>query len=57
MERQRRRVEVDRVRDEEVRRQVTFRPGAADKSKILEVLGGIRQRTHDFLMKRAMPKW
>lgn len=37
--------------------QATFRPEVADKSKILEVLGGIRQRTHDFLMKRAMPKW
>lgn len=36
---------------------VTFRPGVADKAKILEVLGGIRQRTHDTLMQRSMPKW
>ncbi len=37
--------------------QVTFRPGTADKSTILEVLGRIRQRTHEALMKRTMPRW
>lgn len=37
--------------------QVTFCPGVADKALILEVLGKIRQRTHDELMKRSLPKW